>query len=121
MRRPPRGCGHAVVMRYDPVRGIDRLTQQLTGALRSQSTSIPMDACRRGGIVFVNFDLPRADPSSIEVQVEQNALTVRAERFFEPVGELGAQQEPAMRGALSVGAAGSCTKYSHTHAAMACA
>jgi HSP20 family protein len=33
--------------------------------------------------VFVHFDLPGADPSSIEVQVEQNALTVRAERVFE--------------------------------------
>jgi len=72
-----------VVMRFDPFRDIDRLTQQLTGALRSQSTSIPMDAYRRGDTVFVHFDLPGADPSSIEVQVEQNALTVRAERFFE--------------------------------------
>jgi HSP20 family protein len=72
-----------VVMRYDPFRDIDRLTQQLTGALRSQSTSIPMDAYRRGDAVFVHFDLPGADPSSIEVQVEQNALTVRAERLFE--------------------------------------
>jgi HSP20 family protein len=70
-------------MRYDPFRDIDRLTQQLTGALRSQSTSIPMDAYRRGDTVFVHFDLPGADPSSIEVQVEQNALTVRAERLFE--------------------------------------
>jgi len=33
--------------------------------------------------VFVHFDLPGADSSSIEIQVEQNALTVRAERFFE--------------------------------------
>jgi HSP20 family protein len=72
-----------MVMRYDPFRDIDRLTQQLTGALRSQPTSIPMDAYRRGDTVFVHFDLPGADPSAIEVQVEQNALTVRGERFFE--------------------------------------
>jgi HSP20 family protein len=71
-----------VVMRFDPFRDIDRLTQQLTGALRSQPTSIPMDAYRRGDTVFVHFDLPGADSSSIDVQVEQNALTVRAERFF---------------------------------------
>ena len=42
-----------------------------------------MDAYRRGDTVFVHFDLPGADPASIDVQVEQNALTVRAERFFE--------------------------------------
>jgi len=72
-----------MVMRYDPFRDVDRLTQQLTGALRSQPTSIPMDAYQRGDTVFVHFDLPGVDSSSIEVQVEQNALTVRAERFFE--------------------------------------
>jgi HSP20 family protein len=72
-----------MVMRFDPFRDVDRLAQQLTGALRSQSTSIPMDAYRRGDTVFVHFDLPGADSSSIEIQVEQNALTVRAERSFD--------------------------------------
>lgn len=72
-----------MVMRFDPFRDIDRLTQQLTGALRYQTTSIPMDAYRRGDTVFVHFDLPGADPSSIDIRVEQNALTVRAERSFE--------------------------------------
>jgi HSP20 family protein len=72
-----------MVMRFDPFRDIDRLTQQLTGAMRYQATPIPMDAYRRGGTVWVHFDLPGADPSSIDIQVEQNALTVRAERFFE--------------------------------------
>ncbi len=72
-----------MVMRFDPFRDIDRLTQQITGAMRYQATSIPMDAYRRGDTVFVHFDLPGADPSSIDIRVEQNALTVRAERFFE--------------------------------------
>jgi HSP20 family protein len=71
-----------MVMRFDPFRDIDRLTQQLTGAMRYQATSIPMDAYRRGDTVFVHFDLPGADPTSIDIRVEQNALTVRAERFF---------------------------------------
>jgi HSP20 family protein len=85
-----------MVMRYDPFREIDRLSQQLTGALRSQSTSIPMDAYRRGDTVFIHFDLPGVDPSSIEVQVEQNALTVRAERVFEEMegDEVLAQERP---------------------------
>jgi HSP20 family protein len=72
-----------MVMRFDPFRDIDRLSQQLTGALRSQSMFIPMDAYRRGDTVFVHLDLPGADASSIDVQVEQNALTVRAERSFD--------------------------------------
>jgi HSP20 family protein len=72
-----------MVMSFDPFRDIDRLTQQLMGAMRYQATPIPMDAYRRGDTVFVHFDLPGADPASIDIQVEQNALTVRAERVFD--------------------------------------
>jgi HSP20 family protein len=39
-----------------------------------------MDAYRRGHEFVVQFDLPGADPSSIELSVEKNVLTVRAER-----------------------------------------
>jgi HSP20 family protein len=41
-----------------------------------------MDAYRRGD-EFIVHDLPGADPSSIDVTVERNALTVRAERHFD--------------------------------------
>jgi HSP20 family protein len=43
-----------------------------------------MYAYRRGDRFIVEFDLPGVEPASIELTVEQNVLTVRAERRFEP-------------------------------------
>jgi HSP20 family protein len=43
-----------------------------------------MDAYRRGDRFIVEFDLPGVEPAAIELTVEQNVLTVRAERRFEP-------------------------------------
>lgn len=69
-----------MLMRFDPFRELDRLTQQLLpqgeGALRP----IPMDAFRQGDRFVVHFDLPGVDPSSIDLTVEKNVLTVKAER-----------------------------------------
>jgi HSP20 family protein len=74
-----------MVMRFDPFREMDRvaslLTQQ-TGGLRQNPT--PMDAYRSGDQFIVNFDLPGVDPSSIDLTVEKNVLTVRAERMWTP-------------------------------------
>ena len=56
-----------MVMRYDPFSEVDRLTQQLARSMRSSSTVMAMDAYRRGDAVFVHFDLPGVDPSSIEI------------------------------------------------------
>jgi HSP20 family protein len=39
-----------------------------------------MDAYRHGDSFLVHFDLPGVDPPSIELTVEKNVLTVRAER-----------------------------------------
>ena len=71
-----------MVMRFDPFRDIDRLTEQMVGAGgRQQVPSVlPMDAFRRGDQFTVHFDLPGADADSIELTVERNVLTVRAER-----------------------------------------
>ena len=43
-----------------------------------------MDAYRRGEQFIVQFDLPGVEPAAIDLTVEQNVLTVRAERRFEP-------------------------------------
>ncbi len=43
-----------------------------------------MDAYRRGDRFIVESDLPGVEPASIELTAEQNVLTVRAERRFEP-------------------------------------
>ena len=42
-----------------------------------------MDAYRRGGEFVVSFDLPGVDPGTIDLTVEQNILTIKAERRFE--------------------------------------
>jgi HSP20 family protein len=43
-----------------------------------------MDAWRRGDVVEVAFDLPGIDPGSVDLTVEQNILTVKAERRWQP-------------------------------------
>jgi HSP20 family protein len=43
-----------------------------------------MDAYRRGEAFLVHFDLPGVDPSTIDLTVEQNTLTVTAERTWFP-------------------------------------
>jgi HSP20 family protein len=73
-----------MVMRFDPFREADRITQELAGRLRETNGSVPMDAYRRGDDVIVHFDLPGISADAIELTVEQNTLTVRAERYWEP-------------------------------------
>ncbi len=63
-----------MLMRYDPFRDIDRLTQQLAGERRA--SAMPMDAYREDEHFVVQFDLPGVDPESIDLTVEKNALTV---------------------------------------------
>lgn len=68
-----------MLMRTDPFRDLDRLTQQVFG-VAARPNAMPMDAYRKGNDFFVHFDLPGIDPGSIDLTVEQNVLTVRAER-----------------------------------------
>ncbi|MDQ1400953.1 MAG: hypothetical protein QOK20_2885 [Acidimicrobiaceae bacterium] len=67
-----------MLMRFDPFRELDRLTELQNRSL--PTSMLAMDAYRRGHEFVVQFDLPGADPSSIELSVEKNVLTVRAER-----------------------------------------
>ncbi len=71
-----------MLMRTDPFRELDRLTQQLLGAngTTSRPAVMPMDAYRDGEQFVVQFDLPGVDPTSIDLDVERNVLTVKAER-----------------------------------------
>jgi HSP20 family protein len=70
-----------MLMRTDPFRDVDRLAQQLWGWNdRSRPASMPIDAFRHGDSFLVQFDIPGVDPDSIELTVEQNVLTVRADR-----------------------------------------
>ena len=77
-----------MLMRTDPFRELDRLTQQVFGnssGTWSRPTAMPMDAYRVGDEFVVAFDLPGVSPEAIELDVERNVLTVRAER--RPVAE----------------------------------
>ena len=68
-----------MLMRTDPFRELDRLAQQVFGAV-DRPAAMPMDAYRSGDEFLVHFDLPGIDPETIELDVERNVLNVRAER-----------------------------------------
>ena len=70
-----------MLMRTDPFRELDRLTHALgaSGTL-ARPSAMPMDAWRDGDTFQVEFDLPGVDPDSVELDVERNVVTVRAER-----------------------------------------
>jgi HSP20 family protein len=79
-----------MLMRTDPFRELDRLTQQVFGNNQgswSRPTAMPMDAYRSGEQFVVSFDLPGVDPDAIELDVERNVLTVKAERRPVVTGE----------------------------------
>ncbi|MET9023054.1 Hsp20/alpha crystallin family protein [Actinopolymorpha sp. NPDC004070] len=81
-----------MLMRTDPFRQLDRLAQQTLGGGNSPGTwsrpnPMPMDAYRSGDHFVVAFDLPGTTADAIELDVERNVLTVRAERRPPEVGE----------------------------------
>ena len=70
-----------MLMRFDPFRDLDRLTQNLWGSGDVRRlNAVPMDAYRKGPEFVVHFDVPGIDPDTIELTVEKNVLTVSAER-----------------------------------------
>ena len=69
-----------MLMRFDPFRDLDRLTQNLWGGDVRRLSGVPMDAYRKGSDFVVHFDVLGIDPESIELTVEKNVLTVTAER-----------------------------------------
>jgi len=71
-----------MLMRTDPFRELDRLTQQVLGTngTLARPSVMPMDAWRDGDTFHVEFDLPGVDPDSIDLDVERNVVTVKAER-----------------------------------------
>lgn len=88
-----------MLMRTDPFRELDRLTQQVFGT-PSRPAAMPMDAWREGDEFVAEFDLPGVDPDSIRLDVERNVLTVRADRpAREGIAELVAAERP--RGVFS--------------------
>jgi HSP20 family protein len=71
-----------MLMRSDPFRELDRLAQQVWGSdgTLARPSAMPMDAWREGESFHVEFDLPGVDPASIDLDVERNVVTIKAER-----------------------------------------
>lgn len=88
-----------MLMRTDPFRDLDRLSQQVFGTAARPAMML-MDAWRDHDRFVVEFDLPGIDVDSIDLDVERNVLTVRADRpAREGIEELVAAERP--RGVFS--------------------
>lgn len=89
-----------MLMRTDPFRDLDRLTQQVFGTA-ARPAAMPMDAWQEDGEFVVAFDLPGVNVDSVDLDIERNVLTVRAERRdpTQPNVELIASERP--RGVFS--------------------
>ena len=84
----------------DPFRELDRLTQQVFGTA-ARPAAMPMDAWQEDGEFVAAFDLPGVVPEKVDLSVERNVLTVRAERQdpTQPNAELVVAERP--RGVFS--------------------
>ena len=70
------------LVRSDPFREVDRLFQQIWGPQgSSRSMAMPMDAYRKDDSFLIRLDLPGVETDSIELTVEDDVLTIKAERL----------------------------------------
>ena len=70
--------------RFDPFAETARWMDQMMGAMRETSAlnvpGMPIDLYRAGDHYVLHVDLRGADPGSVDVNVEDRTLTIRAER-----------------------------------------
>ncbi|MFJ6678478.1 Hsp20/alpha crystallin family protein [Microbacterium sp. NPDC091382] len=64
---------------YDPFRDLDRIASTLFDTRRGPRR-MPMDLYRDGDHYVLNADLPGIDPGSVDIDVDGQLLTIRAER-----------------------------------------
>jgi HSP20 family protein len=88
-----------MLMHTDPFRDLDRFAQHVLGTA-ARPAVMPMDAWREGEQFVVEFDLPGIDAESLDIDIERNVVTVRAERpAVDPDREMLATERP--RGVFS--------------------
>ena len=76
------------LVRTDPFRDVDRLFQQFIGAQNGPRTmAMPMDAYRKDDSFLIRVDLPGVTADAVELTVEENVLTIKADRPSPPVNE----------------------------------
>ena len=71
------------MLRFDPFRDLDRMTEQLLGVPSGSARAprfMPMDLYRSGDHYVLHADLPGIDPGSVDVSIDNGTLTVKAER-----------------------------------------
>lgn len=66
------------LMRFDPFRELDRLTER---TIAQAARTMPMEALRRGDEFAVYLDVPGVNPDDVDVTVENNVVTIRARRM----------------------------------------
>jgi HSP20 family protein len=76
------------LIRTDPFREIDRLmTQMWGGANGARLLMMPLDAYRKDDAFLIRIDLPGVNADAVELTVEGDVLTVKAERQAPPVSD----------------------------------
>jgi HSP20 family protein len=71
------------LVRSDPFRDVDRLFQQFWGGPAGNGTrslAMPMDAYRKDDSFLIRLDLPGVAADAVDLTVEDNVLTIKAER-----------------------------------------
>jgi HSP20 family protein len=69
-----------MLLRWDPFRELDRLSEEMWKGVDTGPMRIPMDAIRTGDTVEMHFEMPGLDPEAISVDVDRDVVTVSAER-----------------------------------------
>ena len=68
-----------MAMLFDPFRELDRVASSLLDS-RQGPRFMPIDLHKDGDLYILNADLPGIDPGSVDVDVDGQLLTIRAER-----------------------------------------
>jgi len=76
------------MMRIDPFRELDRLSQELLRGTLARPVALTMDAWKDDETFVVEFDIPGVDSDSIDLDIERNVLTVTAERQSRTRGDV---------------------------------
>lgn len=87
-----------MLMRTDPFRSpamreLDRLTEHVLGTT-SRPAMMPMDAWSSEQELVVELDLPGIEPDAIDIDVERNVLTIKAQRDVDADREMLANERP---------------------------
>ena len=84
-----------MAMSFDPFTELDRLTGSLLGTLQGPKF-MPVDLYRDGDQYVLNADMPGIDPGSVDIDVDGQLLTIRAQRTVDARGDVKwiAQERP---------------------------